>query len=358
MTDKYKAAALAAKVENLRTRVERLHESLRTLRTRSAERDAEAVALAEGILPLRLAALRCDESKQKEAQARAVDFMARSASYREAVDAGNARVDDCVGPVDLNGLRFWIPRQRASDGKPDLASRTAAGYLPLKEILARRSVAVGAVMLDIGANIGTTSIPRVALGDFQRVYAAEPEPANFACLVQNTIANGLEGIVFPDRVAIGAATGEMAFSIAPRIGGHRLATRGDTDAHAEMIPVPCRTLDAWIASLGIDPYAITFIKCDVQGWEPQVLAGATATLAKPHIAWELEVSPKHLAEAGSSVDEVCGLIVRHFGRFIDFRAPEVRPRPTAELAASLNDLAGQHLSGQRRYTNLLVYNVA
>ena len=52
MTDKDKAAAQAAKIENLRTRVERLHESLRALRTRSAERDAEAVALVEGILPL------------------------------------------------------------------------------------------------------------------------------------------------------------------------------------------------------------------------------------------------------------------------------------------------------------------
>lgn len=351
--DEAKAAALTAKVDNLRTRVERLHESLRTLRKRDAERQAHAVAMAEAVLPLRLAALRRDSAKQAAAQVRAADFMTRSASYRETVRDADSRVSGCVGPVDASGLRFWIPPQRAVDGKPDLAARTAAGHLPLKEILGRRVLAVGTVMLDIGANIGTTSIPRAALGDFQQIYAAEPEPANFACLVQNTIANGLEGIVLPDRVAIGASNGDMRFALMPRIGGHRLATAGDLERDAETVAVPCRTLDAWIMSLGIDPHAIAFIKCDVQGWEPQVLAGAPDTLAKRHIVWELEVSPKHLTEAGSSLAALCGLISRSFDRFIDLRASDMLARPTAEIETSLGDVAAD-----RRYTNLLVYNVA
>jgi FkbM family methyltransferase len=209
-------------------------------------------------------------------------------------------------------------------------------------------------MLDIGANIGTTSIPLVVLGDFQQVYAAEPEPANFACLVQNTIANGLEGLVLPDCVAIGSSNGERTFLRAPRIGGHRLATNGDMELHPElMMTVPCRTLDSWIASLGIDLDAIAYIKCDVQGWEPHVLAGAAAALAAQHIVWEVEVSPKHLTEAGSSVRDLCELLRRHFSRHIDVGRSDARPRPISELEASLDDVPQA-----RRYTNLLVYNVA
>src|SRR5688572_23080326 len=104
--DESKAAALAAKVENLRTRVERLHESLRELRTRDAERQAHSIAIVETILPLRLAALKQDSSRQASARARAADFMGRSTAYRDAVHESDARVADCIGPIDANGLLF------------------------------------------------------------------------------------------------------------------------------------------------------------------------------------------------------------------------------------------------------------
>jgi FkbM family methyltransferase len=210
-------------------------------------------------------------------------------------------------------------------------------------------------MLDIGANIGTTSIPRVVLGDFQYVYAAEPEPANYLCLVQNIVANGLEGFVLPDRVAIGSADTDVALGRSPRIGGHRVAPVSDLDEAArgfvDTITVRSRTLDTWIESLHIDPALIGFIKCDVQGWEPQVLLGAERTLGHRHIAWEMEISPKHLREAGSSLTELCRIIAARFDRFIDNRGEGPRDRPTSELEASLGYL------GQRRsYTDVLIYN--
>ena len=209
-------------------------------------------------------------------------------------------------------------------------------------------------MLDIGANIGTTSIPRVVLGDFQCVYAAEPEPVNYTCLVQNIVANGLTGFILPDRVAIGSASGRVAMELAPRIGAHRLV--GDTQATARPVPpghviVRSLTLDDWIDSLALDPSLIAFIKCDVQGWESNVLAGAPRTLRHRHIAWQLEVSPKHLRHAGSSLYDFCRMVQQQFDRFIDLGGEGRRSRSTSDLPTSLD-----YLSGQRRFTDILVYN--
>ena len=81
------------------------------------------------------------------------------------------------------------------------------GWLPLDDLATIRQFVVGGIMLDVGANVGTTSIPRVVLGDFPLVYAAEPNTENFECLVGNVLDNQLAGRVLPDRIAISSTTG-------------------------------------------------------------------------------------------------------------------------------------------------------
>lgn len=140
------------------------------------------------------------------------------------------------------------------------------------------------------------------LGDFQCVYAAEPEPANYTCLVQNIMANGLTGFILPDRVAIGLASGRVAMELSPSIGAHRLVDGREVSAGPAPpghVIVRSLTLDSWIDYLALDRSLIAFIKCDVQGWESNVLAGAPRTLQHRHIAWQLEVSPN-----------TCGMPVR------------------------------------------------
>src|SRR5574342_110776 len=75
-----------------------------------------------------------------------------------------ARVDDRPAAEDMPatsdtvriaGLVWWIP---ADDRKPgSLSDRLLHRELPLAEILRTRPFARGGVMIDIGANIGTTS---------------------------------------------------------------------------------------------------------------------------------------------------------------------------------------------------------
>ena len=123
-------------------------------------------------------------------------FAVRADAYREAIN-GSAGVPAGAANVVIAGLSWWIPKSPDGDGG---INRRLEGQrrLPLAEILQTRELAVGRLMIDIGANIGTTSIPRVLLGDFNYVYAAEPDPGNYACLVRNVVDNGLRGLVLPE----------------------------------------------------------------------------------------------------------------------------------------------------------------
>ena len=119
--------------------------------------------------------------------------------------------------------------------------------------------------------------------------------------------------------------------------------------------VPCLTLDDWVARRGVDLQRVTFIKSDTQGWDLKVLAGADGVLAHRHIAWQIEFSPAMLARAGTSTSDAFARIASHFSRFIDLRGDTgVRARPTSGLAEALAGVG----TGDRRYTNLLLYNTA
>ncbi len=247
-------------------------------------------------------------------------------------------------------LTWWVPRDERKDGQ--LADRILrARWLPLMDIAGTRQFTVGHTMLDIGANIGTTAIPRVILGDFQRVYAAEPHPTNYACLVQNVLKNGLGGLVLPDQVAISNSNGEALMKGANRIGTPRLLPPTAPDDLPGLFPVPCLTLDAWVKSMGVDLDRVAFVKSDTQGWESFVLGGAAEVLEHEHIVWEIEFSPRLLTRADCDPEEFCAQLERHFTHFTDLRRQHDTIRPTSDLQATMADL-GQ--PGQPRYTNLLL----
>jgi FkbM family methyltransferase len=278
------------------------------------------------------------------------EFAGRSASYREALAHPEAGLPTAAERVVIAGLTWWLPAQAGeSDG---IAQRLAGKRrLPLREILETRELAVGRVMIDVGANVGTTSIPRALLGDFTCVYAIEPDPANYACLVWNIVGNGVRGLVLPDRVAIGDTDGEMTLR-SMKSGTHHLVTRASDVGERERVTVPCLTLDAWVDRMGIDLADVAFVKSDTQGWDARVLAGASRVLTQKHIAWQIEVSPAMLERSGRSMDEVYDLLERQFTHFVDLRAESgAHVRPTSELRDALAHVG----KADRRYTNVLLY---
>jgi FkbM family methyltransferase len=207
------------------------------------------------------------------------------------------------------------------------------------------------------------SISRVIMGDVVAAYCAEPDPLNYACLVGNIVDNGLDGLLLPDRLAIGDRDGTAILRRGPASGGHRVM--GDaqlvpdpprrspgSSAGVEFIEVPCLRVDTWMSRLRIDPDAVTFVKVDVQGFEMRVLEGACSLLAKRHVAWQLELDSALLAAAGTSLADVCTKVQQHFTHFIDLKGALTgrRHREITELPQGL-----AYLNGSQR-TDIVLYS--
>lgn len=271
------------------------------------------------------------------------------AAYREA----RSRDDGGSDLLAVQGLRFSIPHEVAPRG---LSARLRDGWLPWHDVLNRWSLGIGSVAIDIGANIGTTAILRVLAGYAQRVYALEPDPDNYTSLVRSIVANDLAGFILPDACAISDATGTGALRRADKIGNHHLVTAATPGSRHKSVPVRTMTLDDWMQAYGVAPESVSFVKVDVQGWEPRVLAGARRLLSYSHVVWSLEVSPKHLELAGTPMPMLLEQIAALFTHAIDTRrkGDPICTRDPGLLAERLAHIGpGQPES----YTNLLLYRV-
>ncbi len=327
--------AVTAQLDNTRSRLLALGASRHRLRARRPNK-----AVLTQILPLRHAALVAQDATPRLAAE--AHFLAVSPSYRRARSA----LDTAMGatPFAPGLATWWTPGVPSAPGIV-----LGRAHVSFEEILNSRELALGGVMVDIGANVGATSLPRVVLGDFSRVYAIEPNPDNYACLVRNIVQHRLEGLVLPDQLAISDTIGTVHMRRLSSGTHHVVDGARDEDA----VEVPCSTLDAWVSGMALDPRQISFVKSDTQGWDVHVLLGAASLLRHTHIAWQMEFSPSMLGRAGHTVGAACEVIRSCFTHVIDMRSVAgPRVRRTTDLPELVKDLA----RGPRHYTNLLLYN--
>jgi FkbM family methyltransferase len=301
--------------------------------------------IVHSLLPIRFATIQT-RALRTNASASEAHLAQVSTAYRDA-QIGN-HLDNLVR-TDLQGLTWWVPLPPSLYG----AARdrfVAKQRFPYRNITQTREFALGAIMLDIGANNGRMSIPRVILGDIAQAYCAEPDPLNYAALVRNVVDNGLSGLVLPDNVAIGATNGTARLQHAKYPGGHHLVHDADVN-HA--VSVTCWRLDDWCERLSIDPNLVTYVKVDTQGWEVQVLRGAPRLLGYRHIAWQLEVTPDLLAAAGDAAAELYRICSDRFTHFIDLakEAEGPRARPIVELEKALS-----YLGERAPQTDVILFN--
>lgn len=133
----------------------------------------------------------------------------------------------------------------------------------------------GGVLFDIGAHHGQTVQKFIELtgGDFEAIYAFEPDEANNAALVETVSGLGpaLSSRVHPRKTALSDATGTSRF-----FDGAGFASQLHQSGNAT-----ART--ATLDSLDLAP---TLIKIHVEGVELEVLKGGVATIrrARPVIA--------------------------------------------------------------------------
>ena len=126
-----------------------------------------------------------------------------------------------------------------------------------------------ALVLDIGANCGLFSLPLGrAAGPGSRVIAFEPNPLMANRLAKNLRLNGLDRAVDVERVALGAADGEITLNLHDRNLGQ--SSKRHLSESGKSIVVPQRPLAVYVDTPR--GYEVFVIKIDVEGVEDEVLA--------------------------------------------------------------------------------------
>lgn len=150
------------------------------------------------------------------------------------------------------------------------------GLFSEHEFLSRtvEGVGAGGVFYDIGANIGLFGLLVAARGrqNGVRVVCFEPEPSNARRLKENVMLNGVEGVVTVEQAGVGAAPGKIRLFLAGYIGDHSMLA--DRKGGGESVEVPLVSIDEYCRTHG----SPTAMKIDVEGFELEVLRGASETL--------------------------------------------------------------------------------
>jgi FkbM family methyltransferase len=179
--------------------------------------------------------------------------------------------------------RFLVGRRAfrvMGAGKDDLYFRQIRGrFEPEFQAVCARALGPGAVGLDVGANIGATALIMGAYtGAGGRVVAMEPGPQSFALLERNLALNGASTVTAVN-CAVSSEAGQATFC--------ENSAYGHLAPGAEGLQVEVRTLDQIVEGLGLT--RLDLLKIDTEGFEPQVLEGAKATIERlrPVIYMEL-----------------------------------------------------------------------
>lgn len=152
-----------------------------------------------------------------------------------------------------------------------------AAFLPLHEYHEMRFMMLalrpGDLLVDVGANVGLHTVLAGACG--AEVVALEPLPAARAMLERNVTRNGFTGRITVLAAGAAATRGELTFTDGPSCLNHVV---GDGEAPAVPVrKVPVVPLDDVVPA----GRPVVMLKIDVEGFEAEVLRGATRLLADP-----------------------------------------------------------------------------
>lgn len=151
----------------------------------------------------------------------------------------------------------------------------------------KRSPVANPVLVDVGANLGTMSVP-LAMKLGCHTVSCEPQPHLAELLERNSRTNGVDHLVRVVPTAVGRASGTTTFHIDP---GH-LATAtmaGAPSPGAVELQVKVDRLDTLVSE---DEWSRTAVlKVDVEGFERDVFEGAQGLFAKrrPPIVFEINL---------------------------------------------------------------------
>jgi FkbM family methyltransferase len=207
----------------------------------------------------------------------------------------------------------------------------------------RRLVTPGSLVLDIGANIGAHTLHLAKLvGPGGRIIAFEPTDFAFRKLGRNLELNPrLASRVTPCHCFLTGTDADQvpsaiysSWPLAQEPGLHakHLGREMRTEA------AQARSLDSVLAELADRP--VQLVKLDVDGFECDVLRGATTLLREVRPVFVMELAPYVLEERGTSLDELLSYFIPNGYKFYDERTDKLLPSSALDLHRMISDGAG------------------
>lgn len=131
------------------------------------------------------------------------------------------------------------------------------------------------VIFDVGANCGSFALTRCARNDTVRVFCLEPHPNTFLRLQENIAVNSLEKRITPRHAAAAASSGRGVLQLKSDSSMGVMAAADSSQASPLKVEVEMVSLDDFAAQAQVRP---DMLKIDVEGFEVEVLKGASACL--------------------------------------------------------------------------------
>jgi FkbM family methyltransferase len=158
------------------------------------------------------------------------------------------------------------------------------------------------IVFDVGAHAGQMAKLFAIMAPRGHVFAFEPGAYALSILRPMVRLRG-RGRISIDPIAFGAAPGTLTLSTPIKKSGSlgfglsHLGQGGEGN-NVFCHDVAVKTVDSYVAAKGLK--RLDLIKADIEGWEMQLLLGATETLARLRPVVFLEAVDFYLARAGDS----------------------------------------------------------
>jgi FkbM family methyltransferase len=210
----------------------------------------------------------------------------------------------------------------------------------------------GKKLLDVGANIGTTTLTACAHFGAGGSIAFEPDPTNLRFLRLNLADNGLDDRVDVHGVAVADSGGSVWLERSGYNAGDHRVRAEPSAAVGEPLEVPAVALDDLVGDGRIEPGEVGAAWLDVQGYEGHVLSGAQRLLEAgvPVVA---EFWPHGLRESGG-FENFLAAVAEHYPRVADLGRPQDDFAGVMLVGGGELEAVAERYGGEDDHTDLLL----
>jgi FkbM family methyltransferase len=327
--------------------------------------------------------------KRSQERERASDGPAATKRARDAFDAKNAFYEEVSDYAPYLGIAtdqgsFVVATSDRHIGRSLFVKGARPEFAVLRRAVAAITALTGEdaitdrLFVDVGANIGTSTIPALVSHGFGAAVCCEPDEENYRLLRTNVALNGLDERVTCLPVGVSDQVGRASLVTYEGSGGNswvavdsdrvqdwearRAARRASKNRDPEpremtLVEVELVTLDGLAENGIIDPDRVGLVWIDAEGHEGHVIAGA-GTLVDRGLPIVVEFHPEGLDHHGDR-DRIHKVAERCYTHFLDVRRrdrdrtqPHFTLRPIDDLAAYADRLLDPATPGY--FTDLLL----